>query len=95
MRVPLAGTLVNVNLTATHDNGTWIAHGATSADGTIEMRLTRTGTTATANSGPAGAFDFYVTGWISGVTNDPSGRSVVFSGQMSISGIVRPGTEVR
>jgi hypothetical protein len=100
IKVPPAGTSVKVNLAATHDgSGTWIAHGATTADGTIEMRLSQTTTVAMASSGPAEPSDYYVNGWISGTANDstavifppgPTNRTVTFDGQMSVSGIIRP-----
>ncbi len=99
IKAPQAGTRLNINLTATHDdNSTWIAHGATAADGAIETRLSRTTMMATAGSGPAGLSDYYVNGWISGTANDaaaaassgPANHTVTFDGQMNVSGIVRP-----
>ena len=93
---PPAGTVANVNLTATHDGETWIARGETPADGTIEMRLSRTTMPV---KGHVGLFDIPVAGSISGVANDatvvifppgPTNRTVTFNGQVPISGIFRP-----
>lgn len=84
---------------ATHDGETWMARGETPADGTIEMRLSRTTMAVRANSGPVGLLGIPVAGSISGIANDvtvvifppgPTNRTVTFNGLVTISGIVRP-----
>jgi len=98
-KVPQAGTLIYLNLTGTHDaSGTWIGRAASVADGSIEMRVSRGGGSATAPSGPLGPLDTVVTGTWTGVANDSlkftptqidSGRTATFDGAVAFTGIIR------